>query len=164
MNTKNNKGFTLIELLVVVLIIGILAAIALPQYFKAVEKSKASEALSVLGSIAGAQQRYFLVNDTYAENFTGIDLEFIPDGETTAVTNADNFNTKNFNIKLVQGTTGEGATPACVVATRKNGGKYGQYKICKENNSGMLGCKDATGIICSSIGQWNENISCSDCA
>ena len=54
------KGFTLIELLVVVLIIGILSAIALPQYTKAVEKSRASEAEQMLRSLRDAQAFCFL--------------------------------------------------------------------------------------------------------
>lgn len=55
---QSKKGFTLIELLVVVLIIGILAAIAVPQYFKVVEKGKAAESLTTLDSIRGAEERY----------------------------------------------------------------------------------------------------------
>ena len=58
----NNKGFTLIELLVVVLIIGILSAIALPQYETAVEKARAAEALVNAKAIADAMQRYVQAN------------------------------------------------------------------------------------------------------
>ncbi len=57
-----NNGFTLIELLVVVLIIGILAAVAVPQYQKAVEKARAAEALSVMASITQAIDVWVLEN------------------------------------------------------------------------------------------------------
>jgi len=69
---QGQAGFTLIELLVVVLIIGILAAIAVPQYFKVVEKGKSSEAMTTLDSIRGAQERYLASAGNYCQAaFTG---------------------------------------------------------------------------------------------
>ena len=61
---RNFGGFTLIELLVVVLIIGILAAIALPQYRIAVEKSYAAEAFNVLKSMKNSFDLYRMANGT----------------------------------------------------------------------------------------------------
>ncbi len=66
---KNKQAFTLIELLVVVLIIGILAAVALPQYQKAVEKSRAAQALALLKSINQAEQAYYMANGEYTTSF-----------------------------------------------------------------------------------------------
>ena len=57
-----NQAFTLIELLVVVLIIGILSAIALPQYTRAVEKSRTAEAMIMLGNMQRAVAAYVLAN------------------------------------------------------------------------------------------------------
>ena len=68
----NHKAFTLIELLVVVLIIGILSAIALPQYTQAVEKSRAAEALANIGSFKRAIDVWRLAHpDVSARGFTG---------------------------------------------------------------------------------------------
>ncbi len=72
----SNKGFTLIELLVVVLIIGILASIALPQYRKVKVKAEANTMLVNLKALAEAQHRYYLANNEYATKFSNLDIEF----------------------------------------------------------------------------------------
>ncbi len=68
------KGFTLIEILVVVLIIGILAAIAVPKYQIAVLKSKLSRAKQTVSDIEQAGNLYYLQNGTYPTKF--IELDF----------------------------------------------------------------------------------------
>ncbi|WP_428053137.1 type IV pilin protein [Candidatus Avelusimicrobium faecicola] len=73
-NLSRLGGFTLIELLVVVLIIGILAAMALPQYFKAVERSRMTEAVTLMDSVVKAQRRKFMQTNRYAANFEGLDV------------------------------------------------------------------------------------------
>ncbi len=70
----HNGGFTLIELLVVVLIIGILAAVAVPQYQKAVEKSRATQGITLAKSLAQAAQTYYLANGSYASSLEQLDV------------------------------------------------------------------------------------------
>lgn len=138
-NGRGSAGFTLIELLVVVLIIGILAALAIPQYFKVVERSRVSEASSFISSMKASQERYMARYGAYATantNISLLDLEFQNCTASPFLCGMRNFNatlgpgagvcSPAFNILLTRQT----AAPAAAVS-----GKYGVYTVLYERCS-----------------------------
>ncbi len=74
MKIKNKQAFTLVELLIVVLIIGILAAVAVPQYQLAVAKSRYASLKNLVHAIKNAQEVYYLANGYYATKFDNLDV------------------------------------------------------------------------------------------
>ena len=134
----NKKGFTLIELLVVVLIIGILAAMAMPAYFKAVERARASEADTLIGTVVNAQQRYKMKTGNYASNWTSLDVA--PANATanayycTKGTQAKDCGNGNGFIITLKGTNTKVGNHSGVEAVRIGSGQY-TYKLWKEYDS-----------------------------
>ena len=161
-NISRLGGFTLIELLVVVLIIGILAAMAMPQYFKAVERSRMTEAITIMDSVAKAQRRKFLQTNHYAEDFRGLDVS--PKGAT-----GDTYHTKGdpvtgaggngFQIYLYPGEFNNAAVNAFreVNGTSTDASLQYQYTLIRfyqsdnvtcwgDNQAGKELCADFCGI------------------
>ena len=95
---SRGAGFTLIELLVVVLIIGILAAVAVPEYTKAVEKSRATEMVTNVRNIIQADQLWVLQNGPNAGYSSWSEFYDIPGSICNA--SGDQCNTKNFSYDL----------------------------------------------------------------
>lgn len=120
------KGFTLIELLVVVLIIGILASIAIPQYFKVVEKSRVSEGMALISSVKSAQERYLAKGGSYTSNFMDLDILY-PNMTATNIT------TKFYSAAITSGDCGGtpcfGITVTRHTANSSVAARYGNYTL-----------------------------------
>ncbi len=69
------RGFTLVELAVVIIIIGVLAAFAVPRFLDSVERSKAAESFNYLSAVRTAQERYQVQNGTYCAVIADLDIQ-----------------------------------------------------------------------------------------
>ena len=70
------RGFTLLELLIVVIIIGILAGLAIPNFFRGVERARWAEAKTIIGTLRASQIRYRAQMGSYTANLADLDAEF----------------------------------------------------------------------------------------
>ncbi|MBQ8032895.1 MAG: prepilin-type N-terminal cleavage/methylation domain-containing protein [Elusimicrobiaceae bacterium] len=149
------RGFTLIELLVVVLIIGILAAVAVPQYQKAVTKSHLAKLKSIVNTLYQARQRYYLEHGNHATRIGDLDIEW---GEPDAA-NPDLHRLDNITCSIYMcATVGQGVgyvigyminnsgKRTCVADSRKNTpSKNIPNQVCKAE-TGRNGNSSATNF------------------
>ena len=139
---NNKKGFTLIELLVVVLIIGILAAVALPQYTRTIERSRATEGILSLKAMADAGNRIWMMDSNYT-NLSLANLDVTPPTTTRfsfqAYTNAGN----GYVIACRNGTA---ATSAAAPAAANCTGANAMYLIFFTLTNGQIAARTCTDL------------------
>ena len=132
------KGFTLIELIIVVIIIGILAAIGLPQFFKVTERARAAEGINLLGSLRGAQIRYAAEHQRATSQLSKLDV--------------DHSGLKYFGSITLNGAANI-MTDAHVLASvkRKAPSTFGLYGL-NISVDGTIKCTGGSGNICTTLG------------
>ena len=124
---KNQSGFTLLEIIIVIIIIGILASIALPKFFKTVEYSRSSEALANLGTIRRSMDICYQSERTYAGCNDWNKLFLTDPGSQTGALFSYSFPSLTataFTI-LATRTTVQGGTSADTISIDQNGAKVG---------------------------------------
>jgi len=141
---KFKKGFTLLELLVVVLIIGVLAAIALPQYQKAVEKSKSVQGISLVKMFWQASETYYLTNGAFPNSIDKLDITLSQTqiAEFVCPNSIDqSCNKKEWGISSYQSSNGvEGIVAWRTSGPYKGGGFAMYYKGSRYLSEGILYC------------------------
>ena len=129
-----NQGFTLIELLVVVLIIGVLSEVALPQYQTAVERSRATEALTQMSAIREAAERYHSQHETWPTSFNKLDVDIPANASCTS-----GYGGKNFCLSF---STAGCSANFCIEATRSRPSHA--YKLTTEITENTNGTYSST--------------------
>ena len=138
----NTKGFTLTELLVTVVILGVLVSVALPQYMRAVERSRATEAMSVIKSINDAIYVYYSDKEECPAHFSQLAVT-LPAGTISS----NLVKGKHFEFRLGNAETAPVPGTNCqgVLATRAGTSDY-QYIIF--NPFSGTGASKALSLIC----------------
>lgn len=134
---KTKQAFTLIELLVVVLIIGVLAAVALPQYQKTVEKSRATEAMQLLKSIDQAVDTYHLASGEYPKKFDELSIDIPWTGQEKGYQGgviSDVRSNGKWSIQL----EGDNANYYSIIATRLDGKYEGGGFLIEKSGPGYF--------------------------